>query len=162
MTVTQQRLDALTAYALASTEEERIAAQNVLRGITTAPIADDSVIMPKLEVLAHEMLMEIGVPTHLGGYQMLVDAITTAAHNKRFTDDMCGCVYPYLAMLHNTIPSRAERSIRHCVEVCFSRGSYEKLDQYFGNTIDVNKGKATNGQFISTLGNALRIRFNKQ
>lgn len=162
MTVTQQKLDALTAFVLASSEEEKVAAQNVLRGISTAPVPDDSITLTNLEVMAHELLMEIGVPTHLVGYKMMVDAITTAAQNIRFTDDMCGSVYPYLAMIHQTTPSRVERAIRHCIEVCFARCAYDKLNEHFGNTIDAEKGKASNGQFISAMGTALRIRYNKK
>ncbi len=162
MTVTQQRLDALTAFVLASSEEEKIAAQNVLRGISTAPAPDDSINLTNLEVMAHELLMEIGIPTHLVGYKMVVDAITASAQNVGFTDDMCGSVYPYLAMIHQTTPTRVERAIRHCIEVCFARGAYDRLNNYFGNTIDADKGKATNGQFISALGTALRIRYNKK
>ena len=162
MTTTQQKLDALTAFVLASSEEEKIAAQNILKSLGKTPVKEGSMSSGNLEIMAHELLMEIGVPTHLVGYKMVVTAIVTAAQNPYFTDDMTCGVYPYIAMVHDSTASKVERAIRHCVEVMYTRCQYETLNNYFGNTIDPNRGKPTNSQFISTLGNVLKILYNKQ
>lgn len=161
MTVTQQKLDALTAFVLATSEEEKVAAQNILKSLDKAPAQEGSMATGNLEIMANELLMEIGLPTNLCGYKIVATAIMAAAQNINFTDDMCSGVYPYLALVHNTTASRVERTIRHCIDVMFQRGDYELLNKYFGNTIDPNKGKPVNSHFISTLGNVLRIRYSK-
>ena len=50
------------------------------------------------------------------------------------------------------------RSIRHLIEVTWSRGDLDVLDKYFGNTISASRGKPTNGEFIARMANVIKLR----
>ena len=96
------------------------------------------------------LLHEIGVPANLLGYKYLKDAIATAVNeptvvNKGITKKL----YPRVAKLHDTTPSRVERAIRHAIECAWDRGDLEVLSNFFGNTVSMHKGKPTNSEFIA-------------
>jgi two-component system response regulator (stage 0 sporulation protein A) len=50
-----------------------------------------------------------------------------------------------------------ERAIRHAIEVAWSRGNVEIINSLFGYTIDVNRGKPTNSEFIAMIADKLRV-----
>ncbi|NMC56804.1 MAG: sporulation transcription factor Spo0A, partial [Eubacteriaceae bacterium] len=56
-----------------------------------------------------------------------------------------------------TTSSRVERAIRHAIEVAWSRGNMDTLDSIFGYTIDQNKGKPTNSEFIAMIADKIRL-----
>jgi two-component system response regulator (stage 0 sporulation protein A) len=56
-----------------------------------------------------------------------------------------------LAKKHKTTPSRVERAIRHAIEVAWNRGQIDAIESIFGYTIDSNKGKPTNSEFIAMI-----------
>ena len=66
-------------------------------------------------------------------------------------------MYPSVATTYNTTPSRVERAIRHAIEVAWSRGRLDTLQNVFGYTINVTKGKPTNSEFIVTIADKLRL-----
>ena len=67
-------------------------------------------------------------------------------------------LYPTVAKQFKTTPSRVERAIRHAVEVAWSRGDVEVLNSYFGFTVNAQKGKPTNSEFIAMLADKIRLR----
>lgn len=102
-------------------------------------------------------LDNIGVPAHLKGYTMLIHAISIAmnsADTLRFTKD----VYPRIAVMMDTTPVRVERAMRHAVEFAFENGDESILHDIFGNSISLQKGKATNSQFVMTVAKKLSCR----
>ena len=70
-------------------------------------------------------------------------------------------VYPTIAKMYQTSPSRVERAIRHAIEVAWDRGDVDTLNSIFGYSINSNKGKPTNSEFIAMLSDKLRLK-NKQ
>lgn len=66
-------------------------------------------------------------------------------------------LYPSIAKKCNTTPSRVERAIRHAIEVAWSRGKVDAINSLFGYTINNNKGKPTNSEFIALIADNLRI-----
>lgn len=102
-------------------------------------------------------LLEIGVPAHVKGYQYLRDAVITVIHDPDMINAMTKCLYPDIATKYNSTPSRVERAIRHAIEIAFSRGDNQKLHQFFGYTIQSNKGKPTNSEFIALMADHLSI-----
>ena len=67
-------------------------------------------------------------------------------------------LYPQLAAMFDTTASRVERAIRHLIEVTWTRGDWDTLNRYFGNTISAAKAKPTNGEFIARLANVIKQR----
>lgn len=110
-----------------------------------------------LERRITEVLKDLGVPTHLKGYDYLRSAIAMCVEDKYILDKITVHLYPELAKKYDTTASRIERAIRHAVEVAWSRGDLYVLNQYFGNTISLSKGKATNSEFLSCVAIQLRM-----
>ena len=59
---------------------------------------------------------------------------------------------------YKTTSSRVERAIRHAIEVAWNRGREEVLTDIFGYTIDTNKGKPTNSEFIAMISDNLKLQ----
>ena len=64
-------------------------------------------------------------------------------------------LYPMVAKQYSTTASRVERTIRHAVEVAWDRGNVDTLTGYFGYTINNNKCKPTNSEFIAMIADKL-------
>ncbi|HID0853432.1 TPA: sporulation transcription factor Spo0A [Clostridium botulinum] len=67
-------------------------------------------------------------------------------------------LYPSIAKKYNTTASRVERAIRHAIEVAWSRGQVETINNIFGYTINNGKGKPTNSEFIAMVADKLRLK----
>ena len=68
-------------------------------------------------------------------------------------------LYPAIAKKNNTTPSRVERAIRHAIEVAWNRGKIETIDKLFGYTVQHDKGKPTNSEFIAIISDKLRLEW---
>ena len=110
-----------------------------------------------LRIKISDMLHTLGVPSHIRGYQYIRDGIVMMYEEPDMLKGITKEVYPELALKYNTTTSRVERAIRHAIEVSWSRGDYQLMDKYFGNSIDYDKSKPTNAEFIITLTDRLRL-----
>ncbi len=111
-----------------------------------------------IETNATEIIHEIGIPAHIKGYQYLRDAIMMAIKDMDVINSITKQLYPNIAKQYNTTPSRVERAIRHAIEVAWGRGKVEILDNLFGYTIQNEKGKPTNSEFIAMIADKLRLQ----
>ena len=66
-------------------------------------------------------------------------------------------LYPTIAKKYQTTSSRVERAIRHAIEVAWSRGKMDTIDEMFGYTIHNGKGKPTNSEFIALITDRIRL-----
>ena len=93
-----------------------------------------------LESDVTNIIHEIGVPAHIKGYQYLRDAIILAVNDIEMLNSITKVLYPTIAKKHQTTPSRVERAIRHAIEVAWSRGKMDTIDELFGYTVSTGKG----------------------
>jgi len=110
-----------------------------------------------LEIEITNLIHEIGVPAHIKGYQYLRDAITLVVKDMDILCAVTKELYPTIASMNNTTPSRVERAIRHAIEVAWNRGRIETIDALFGYTVKNDKGKPTNSEFIAIIADKLRL-----
>ncbi len=103
------------------------------------------------------IIHEIGVPAHIKGYLYLREAIKMVIDNVELLGAVTKELYPNIAKEHNTTPSRVERAIRHAIEVAWSRGKVDTINQLFGYTVHNTKGKPTNSEFIAMIADKLRL-----
>ena len=103
-----------------------------------------------LEERVTEIIHEIGVPAHIKGYQYLREAIIMSVNDMEMLNSITKILYPEIAKKYQTTPSRVERAIRHAIEVAWSRGKMDTIDELFGYTINNGKGKPTNSEFNIT------------
>ena len=110
-----------------------------------------------LEVEITNIIHEIGVPAHIKGYLYLREAIKMVIENVELLGAVTKELYPSIAKKFNTTPSRVERAIRHAIEVAWSRGKVDTINQLFGYTVHNTKGKPTNSEFIAMIADKLRL-----
>ena len=110
-----------------------------------------------LEVMISEVLHQIGVPAHIKGYQYLRYSIILCTSDSSMLGSITKILYPTVAKKFHTTPSRVERAIRHAIEVAWDRGDVDVLMSYFGYTIQSDRGKPTNSEFIAMISDKLRL-----
>lgn len=114
-----------------------------------------------LEADVTNIIHEIGVPAHIKGYQYLRDAIILSVNDLEMLNSITKILYPTIAKKHQTTPSRVERAIRHAIEVAWSRGKMDTIDELFGYTVSTGKGKPTNSEFIALISDKIRLEYKK-
>ena len=112
-----------------------------------------------LETRVTDMIHEIGIPAHIKGYHYLRDAIMMAVEDMDVLNAVTKVLYPTVAKRHQTTASLVERAIRHAIEVAWSRGKLDTLDELFGYTVSNGKGKPTNSEFIALIADTLRLEY---
>lgn len=112
-----------------------------------------------LENRVTDMLHEIGIPAHIKGYHYLRDAIIMAVEDMDILNAITKILYPTVAKKYQTTSSRVERAIRHAIEVAWSRGKLDTLDELFGYTVSNGKGKPTNSEFIALIADTIQLEY---
>ena len=115
-----------------------------------------------LEISVTRMLHELGMPSHIKGYQYIRDGIVMIYNNPDIIGGITKELYPDVATKYNTTVSRVERAIRHAIEVSWNRGNWDLMEEIFGHSVDIDKAKPTNSEFIVTIADKLRLEFMKQ
>ncbi|MBE7066692.1 MAG: response regulator [Ruminococcaceae bacterium] len=104
-------------------------------------------LMKNITVLLHDM----GVPAHLKGHGYLRDAICMAVENPLILSNMQRRVYSEIGRKEGKKPANIEKAIRTAIEVSLLRCNPELLKEFFGYTINSDKGKPTNSEYIAML-----------
>jgi len=135
---------------------------NRIRQLTrTAPAAaprqQQPVRVRNLDVEVTNIIHQMGVPAHIKGYQYLRDAILCVVEEINLLGAITKELYPMIAQKYNTTPSRVERAIRHAIELAWDRGNVEMMNKFFGYTINVERGKPTNSEFIAMVADKMRM-----
>ena len=110
-----------------------------------------------LDVEVTRIIHQMGVPAHIKGYQYLRDAILFVVEEVSLLGAVTKELYPMIADKYGTTPSRVERAIRHAIELAWDRGNVEMMTKFFGYTINVERGKPTNSEFIAMVADKLRM-----
>lgn len=114
---------------------------------------------PDMEWIVTDIIHQIGIPAHIKGYHYLRTAIILSVKDSEMINSVTKLLYPTVAKMFETTPSRVERAIRHAIEIAWDRGDVDTLDSYFGYTIHNSKGKPTNSEFIALIADKLRLKF---
>lgn len=111
-----------------------------------------------LTVVITDILHQIGVPAHIKGYQYVREAIRLTVENPDMLNSVTKILYPTVAKNFKSTSSRVERAIRHAIEVAWDRGDVEVLNSYFGYTIQSQRGKPTNSEFVAMISDKIRLK----
>ena len=121
--------------------------------------AINNVCSGNLEIDVTNLLLEIGIPAHIKGYQYIREGIMLSFYDKNMLHYITKCLYPTIAKKYKTTSSSVERTIRHAIEVAFRRGNRQVLEEILSNTICSKKTKPTNSEFIALLTDKLRLEY---
>ncbi len=133
--------------------------QKILDKRTSAVMTEQMAKGHNLEADVTDIIHEIGVPAHIKGYQYLRDAIMMSVDDNEMLNSITKQLYPSIAKLHKTTPSRVERAIRHAIEVAWSRGKMDTINALFGYTVSYGKGKPTNSEFVALIADKIRLEY---
>jgi len=111
-----------------------------------------------VEIEINHILHELGIPSHIRGFQYVRESIYYMYLHPEMIGGITKCVYPEIALRHGTTATRVERAIRHAIEVSWARGDYDLMDELFGHSVDFDRSKPTNSEFIVTIADTIRLK----
>ena len=114
-----------------------------------------------LQISITKALHELGVPSHIKGYQYIREGVTLVYNNPKIIGGITKELYPEIAKKYHSTTSRVERAIRHAIEISWNRANWDFMEDLFGYSVDIDKAKPTNSEFIVTIADKLRLDFNK-
>lgn len=147
----------LKPFELDSLQEKIIEISNNY-GLTTETI---NLYNNSLQVSITKALHELGVPSHIKGYQYIREGVTIVYYNPKIIGGITKELYPEIAKKYHSTTSRVERAIRHAIEISWNRANWDFMEDLFGYSVDIDKAKPTNSEFIVTIADKLRLDFNK-
>lgn len=104
-----------------------------------------------------KLLHELGVPSHIKGYEYIREGIIELYNDPTIIGGITKELYPEIASKYDTSVSRVERAIRHAIEVSWNRGNIDLMEEIFGHSVDIDRAKPTNSEFIVTLADKLKL-----
>jgi two-component system response regulator (stage 0 sporulation protein A) len=114
-----------------------------------------------LQISITKILHDLGIPSHIKGYQYIRDGVGIIFNKPDTIGGITKELYPELAMKYNTTVSRVERAIRHAIEVSWNRADWDLMENLFGHSVDIDKAKPTNSEFMVTVADKLRLDYHK-
>lgn len=112
----------------------------------------------KVEREVGKILRDLGMPANIKGYTYIKAAIIDLFYNTHLIGQVSKMIYPLIAKRYNSTSSRVERAMRHAIEVSWRRGNIDTINEIFGYTVDFDRGKPTNSEYINSIADHLKIR----
>lgn len=110
-----------------------------------------------VEVEVSVLLHSLGIPSHVRGYQYIREGIIMIYESDNIVTLVTKDIYPEIAEKYDTTTSRVERAIRHAIEISWIRGDLKLMEKIFGNSIDFERSKPTNSEFLTTIADRLKL-----
>lgn len=104
--------------------------------------------LPMLQALSAYQLRSLGVPAGLRAWEFLPDMTALCTVHPALMDDLRHRLYPLIGRRCHLTPTCVERRLRLAVESTWNRSPVEVLEGYFGQSIDPERGKPTNKEFL--------------
>lgn len=114
-----------------------------------------------LKISITKTLHDLGIPSHIKGYQYIREGVEILFDRPDVIGGITKELYPELAGRFSTTVSRVERAIRHAIEVSWNRGDWDLMEELFGHSVDIDKAKPTNSEFMVTIADKLRLEYHK-
>lgn len=104
--------------------------------------------LPATRDIASALLRTLAVPQKLRAWTFLPDMCALTVVHPPLLRDLQHGLYPLIAQRHAMTAAAVERSLRLCVESTWMHGSLSALERFFGASVDPEKGKPTNREFL--------------
>jgi len=110
-----------------------------------------------VEIEVTNLMHRLGIPANISGHQYLREGIIMVVEDRGLITGITKVLYPDIAKKYRTTAAKVERAIRHAIEVCWLRGRTDVLEHTFGYTINSERGKPTNSEFIAMVADKIRM-----
>lgn len=101
-------------------------------------------------------LLKIGVPVNVDGFPYLATAITLVVGDPSKVNSMVKGLYPEVADMYESTPSRVSKAISSAIRSSWSKGDIKYQHQLFGSSVSSITGSPTNLEFIVRVSDNLR------
>ncbi len=156
----KKSIDLCVDYIFIKPLDENLFCKRILEIINMSELGEKIIRQPGSEGNISELLKSVGIPVNIKGFRYLKNAIEIVATDFSNLDKITKRLYLQVANNFNSTPTRVERDIRHAIEVAYNRGNPRLLNEIFGYTIDEDKGKPTNSEFIAMMADKILIEAN--
>lgn len=155
---TNEKVDLILRYLTCEDHNENDRLYQLLEQAKTSSssIEELTTSVTAIEKRVLDIFSELGIPDHIKGHEYGVCAIRLAVQNPKLLNSITGKLYPAVAEELDTLTKRIDSALRHAIEVMFNRIDEKTLAKYFGNTVDPDTGKMSNGEFIARITNIVR------
>ena len=133
-------------------------APNALESIINKITNNKGNVSSNLKIEITDLLHSLGIPSHIKGYTYIREGIEMMFEDETLVGSITKELYPTIAEHYSTTSSRVERAIRHAIEVSWVRGDYALMEEIFGNSVDYDRAKPTNSEFLATLADRLKLQ----
>ena len=127
--------------------------KNVLIEIHNRNIIEEN---KKLYQKITKLLCDLGMPTNINGFHYVRYALVRL-YKMESINTSINDVYDMVSEKFKTNKENVERCIRHAIDISWTRGDLDLIDELFGSSVDINKSKPTNSEYIYTLSDRLKI-----
>lgn len=114
---------------------------------------------PTLDEQLKNIFLTIGIPAHIKGFQYLRVGVSMVIGNPDMINRITKELYPSIATSFNASTSNVERGIRHAIEIAWTRGRVDLLNNILGCKVCSPQYKPTNGEFIALIASKLRVKY---
>lgn len=114
-------------------------------------------VRSETEQMISGLMLELGVPAHLKGYQYLRTAISMCVDDMELIGSVTKLLYPELAKQYLTTVQKIERAIRNAIEVSWERGNGELFERLFGYSNGIEHNRPTNSEYIASVADYIRL-----
>jgi len=118
---------------------------------TVLPLREEN-----LELIVNNIFHELGIPSHISGFQFLRDAVVLTVYDREMIRNITKVLYPTVARKNMTTASRVERAIRHAIDTAWERGNMSRINELFGYTVNEENSKPSNREFIALISDKIR------
>lgn len=112
-----------------------------------------------LERYVTKLMLELGMPAHLRGYQYVREAILRTQEDMELVSSVTKLLYPVISKKYKATDQKVERAIRNAIEVSWSRGNRNLFCEIFGYSMDDGRPRPTNSEYIARVADKVRLDF---
>lgn len=112
------------------------------------------------DVIITEILRRFSMPANVKGYRYVREAIRLTVENPEMMNYVTKLLYPTVARAFNTNPISVERDIRNAIKIAWNRGGFEGNKTSLGISMQKNKVKPKNSEFIAMIADDIRLKRN--
>lgn len=131
-------------------------AREEIRSVS-APETEETESGESVDEQITNLFLTLGIPAHIKGYQYLREAVRMVLDNHEIINRITKELYPGIAQKFDTSASKVERAMRHAIEVAWTRGRLDTVNQMYGYKVFAKEDKPTNGELVSCVSELIRM-----
>lgn len=144
------------AYIICANEEDIKRIKRVAEEKLNIKVSINNGFSLIIEQRISRILHNLGVSSASKGYKLLKDTIMYYYEHQNI-NNFYKDLYPIIATINNISINTLDKNISRVIEKSINNADYNYLEKLFGSSIDINKGKPTNKEYIITVVEAINI-----